>query len=324
MSDSYGQREQRQPAYDELFSMAQEDQLTTNDMYGVQTAYWDITLDMGITLEKLQRDHYDGYIWQLPEESAKEMRHNTRVQDRINATEEDLDGDHKKGLILAAEVVSHWNNSKVPLSVDIDSLLPRTWNRTKRTNWTIQANCPQGQVFNNMNIFDPNGFFTRRMYEKKQRYNMNTLNDDIKLEYDRNKQWVAMPTRGVGWEKVLLNWNNPAFETEMQMIRKKNPHIDPKTSMEHEQVALVPYELGEAIHERLAEPLKVVEKSYTDLSKTRTTFTRADGEEWNSLKGLIGDAQSYGKDSIGVEVKHNLYKPIDAGLKLKLQYVLEE
>ena len=328
MADTYYEEpgvEQRQPAYQDLFGLGEEGHLTDKDMFGVKEAIWDIDIDPGMTLETLAADHPDGYLWKLSEEELKQMRHNTRLQDRRNATEEDYEGSIRKGLFLSAELISDQNDTKVKLNVDIESMLPCTFTGKGRSNWTIQGNCPQGRVFNKESIFDPNSYFTRRMYEKQQLYNKKTLERDIKMTYDASKEWIAMPLDGVGWEKVMDNWHNPAFKEVNEIIQEKNKHIfaaGEEIGSGHS--ALVPYALGEAIFEYLSEPLEKIEKSFVDFSKLRVKFTRKDGEAWNSPKGMVGDSQSYGKDAVGVETQHNLHKPIAAGLTIRVKYVLEE
>jgi hypothetical protein len=320
--DSYYNIEQEQvpeqPAYKDLITTIDENgHLTEADLYGVQTKIFNITMPDGVTLEQLQVNNKSGAYWEIPTEMKNMLKHVKKIQNRTHASEEDLEGDVSKALFLGATVISHYNNGPIDLAIDIDGLVPTVFTDKGRHNWVIPANC--SEVIKE-SIFEPNNYFTRFMYEHNQKCDLKTLNDHIRLDYDPKKQIATMDSLGVGWAVLTKNLHKPSFAEIAGDIRAKNQHIFENPNEQH--IAVVPYEVASVIHDAIAEPLREIEKSYTDFYNLRARWTRADKEPWNSIKGLVKDAMVFGNDSVAFEQDQKLSTPIKAGLKLKVKYVL--
>lgn len=317
--DAYHVREETQPHYNDLISAIDEDgHLTEDQLFGVKTMIFNIKTTPGITLAKLAADNVGAMIWEIPEDLKKFLRHVNKTDNRSHVTESDLEGDLNKGLFLGATVISQYSNAPIELACDIPGLVPNEITSYGRHNWTVPANCPFTMV--NRNIFDPNDMFSKWMYEHNQKCDLKTLDEHIDLNYDKNKQFGVMQSHGVGWRVLKPNLAKPEFQQAMESIYSQNKHVFEEEHINH--LVRVPYEICEAVKEKIAEPLRSIEARYTNFNTMHAKLTRADKEPWDSIKGLAVDSIIYGEENVGYEMDQKLNQPFEAGLKLECKFIL--
>lgn len=311
--------DETQPHYSDLLSTLDEHgHLTESDLFGVQTKIFDITTPMGVTLEKLASDNNGAMIWELPTELKQLLRHVNKTDNRSHVTEADLEGELTKGLFLNATVISQYSSAPIRLAVDIPGLVPQVYSTHGRHNWIIPANCPFTKI--DRSIFEPDNMFTRWMYEHDQKCNLKTLNDHIRLDHDKNKQFAVMSSHGVGWTVLKKNLIKPEFFQEKEAIIAKNRHVFEEEHINH--LVQVPYDLAEAVYESIAEPLRKIDARYTNFDTLHARITRLDRQPWNSIKGLAMDTITYGEGNVGYELDQKLHQPFEAGVSLEVKYVL--
>lgn len=308
-----------QPQYAESrVDIDENGHLTSDIMYGVQTKILDVSLT-GVTLEQLAVDAKKGFVWQIPEEVKESFRHVTTLSNRANATADQREGELANGLFLEAEIISHYNDSPVRLAVDIEGLVPNCITDKGKHNWVIPSYC--GEVIKE-SIFSPNNIFTKFMYEHNRKCDLKTLQQHIRLDIDPTKQFAYMDSKGVGWQVLTKQMAiNPEFADLGLEIKEMNKHIFDQPEAQH--LAKVPYEIGEGILEQIAAPLKEIQKSYFNFNKFAIRFSRADKEVWNSVSGLVKDANVFGNDQVAFEQEQKTNTPINAGFKLRVKYVLD-
>lgn len=301
-----------------------EGHLQVQDFEGSEMRMLDIGLPANMTLERLQREHPNGYMWEMPKELRNTMRAVQKTRNRTHATDEDLAGDLGKMLILGAEVVSERSNAPIDIGVDIPGMVPVVNNGVDRFNWIIDAgNGNTASV--GRHIFVPDNLFSKLMYKRGQRCDMATLKRHINLEADPQKRVAHMETKGVGWHILMTNLeqDNNAFMDAQDSILAMNEHIFNAGETEHSMVAKVPYHVGEQVFEAIAEQLRENEKSYVNLNNFRVCLRPANGQAWDNGDYLISESYGFDQASKGAEKATELVRPIQAKLRLQLQYVLD-
>jgi len=297
-----------------------DEHLTEDDLYGIKSIILDIETPIGACLEDLAANAKNGIVWQVAEHCKDKMKHIRKTQNRINATGKDLEGNLAKALLLGAEVLSQHSDAPVKLSVDVDGLVPNVFGNNGVHLWTIPASC--GSQVVKESVFEPNNKFTRFMYEKEQKCDLQTLREQhIKMDVDPQKRFGLMDSQGVGWKVLTDNLMSPVFDDVRDHIIEQNKHIlegDPRI----QHFAKIPYDVCSEIFEQIATPLKEIEKSYTDLYNIKAHFTRSDKQPWNSVSGLVKESAVFGQDSVGFEQEQKLSTPFSAGIKLKIKYIL--
>lgn len=297
--------------------------LQAEELWGVQTKLFDITTPEGCTLEQLASSAKNGLFWEIPEEMKPYLKQVAKSQNRSAASKDDLDGDLNKALFLGAEVVSYYSDCPKRLAVDIPGLVPMVHTSTGRHNFVIPST--RGQVVPvGRSIFDADNIFTRHMYEKEQKCDIETLNQDIRFDVDPTKQFAVFNTHGIGWKVLMNNINSPScpeiLANAYDAIAAKNEHIMGGDT-QSPQLAQVPYKVGELIYNSIAEPLREIEKSYVDLENWKVKFSPANKEPWNSVNGLVKDATAYGTDAAQDEVESKTCTPFQAGILIAMRYV---
>lgn len=297
--------------------------LQAQDLWGVQTRIFNISLPTGVTLETLQAKHKNGVYWEMPSELKQSLRQVNKLRNRTNATDEELVGDLGKFLFLSAEVISEKSNSPKDLAVDIPGLVPTNYTSNGRHNWVIEAGNGNPVVLNE-NIFEPDNYFTKQMYEHEQKCDLKTLATHINLNHDPEKQIATMETQGVGWKVLTDNMAAGRFADCAAAIYENNKHVFEEGNTDRSYLAKVPYDIAEEIYEAIATPLKEIEKSYTDINTFRVRFSPADGEAWTHSAGLIQESYGFDSDSKGYEKETLANKPIQASIRLRVKYVLSD
>lgn len=301
-----------------------EGHLQVKDFEGSEIRILDVGLPANMTLERLQREHPDGYMWEMPKELLQSMRAVQKSRNRTHAGEEDLAGDLGKMLILDAEVISDRSNAPLDIGVLIPGMVPIINNGVDRFNWIIDAG--NGNTNNvGRKVFVPDNMFTKMMFKRGQRCDMATLKRHVNLEADPSKRVAHMETKGVGWHILMTNLaeENNAFVDAQDAIEQMNEHIFNAGETEHSMVAKVPYHVGEAVFEAIAEQLRENEKSYTDLNNFRICLKPAHGQAWDTGDHLISESYGFDNASKGAEKATELVRPIQAKVRLLINYVLD-
>lgn len=312
-----------QPAYADAPVMGEEQEhISADDLYGVQTKLFYLTTPDGATLEQLANSAKDGLYWDMPDELKQLLKPVNKTVDRTNVSEKDLEGDLGKALFLSAKVVSYYSDAPKRIAVDIEGLVPTVYTDTGRHNWVIPANCPNTVI--GQPITEPNNIFTRHMYAHNQKCDLKTLQRHIRFDIDHNKQVCGMDSKGIGWKVLMDELNKPdcIYADAIEAIYAKNQHIIDNPDSPYSQIAQVPYQIGEEVYESIAAPLRQIEKAYIDFGKWKVKFSPADKKAWNSVDGLIRDAVVLGADHAGQEAEAKLNTPFSAGILLELKYVM--
>jgi hypothetical protein len=301
----------------------EEGHLKVDDLYGVQKKTFYIKTPAGCTLEDLAANHKNGVFWQVPAEMRTFLKHVGRSTNRKDATGKDTYGELAKGLILNAQVISYHSTCPKDLAVDLPGLVPTYFSDTGRHNFVIPANSPNTVV--KQNICEPDNLFTKQMYEKNQICSMKTLQSAIRFDIDPNKQTAHIATKTFPFKILCDNMGETgAFAEFAEPIVAKNKQVFLEAEMPGHQLVTVPAEIGKALFEKLAAPLKEIQKGYVDLNTYKARFTPVDGKAWNDVSGLIGESAVFGAQSAGFEVDHKLQTPFSAAMALEFEYVLND
>lgn len=302
--------------YDEQFENNRH--MNSSDLHGVQSVTFDIDIE-GLTPEELQSKHKNGFIWKPTAEQLKELRHNLAETNRKNAKDEDRAGSIKSALFLGASVLGQHNpDGPYKLGFDVYGLVGRNMAGGTTYAWTVPAKCPFVDM--NKSIFEPDNIFKRWMYENNQTCNMKLIDQHINLHADPNKEFCSMDTSGIGWSTLQAKMQEGIFPEHEEEIYAKNEHIfqNPQGHF----LAIVPYAVGEAIKDYVKEPYLKSKNSLVDFEKFNVKITRADRKPWNHISGLAKLSMTSDNDDVQFEQDTILGTPIDAGMKLKIDYVL--
>jgi len=296
--------------------------LQAEELWGVQTKRFFITMPEGATLEKLAASAKNGVSWEVPQEMKRLLRQVNKSQNRSTVSDSDLDGSLNKGLFVNAKVVSYTSDCPKTLALDIPGLVPTVYTNRNRHNFVLPANC--GHNVCDRTIFEPDNYFTRYMYAHNQKCDLSTLDQQVRFDVDPSKQYAVINSHSVAWKVVCDNLSNPESQIAhaADAIWAKNEHILTNPDHANAQLAQVPTDVARLVYDSIAAPLKKIEESYTDLDNWRPKFSPANGEAWNSINGLVKDSTVFGTDSSAFETESKLNTPIHASVEVELSYVL--
>lgn len=288
--------------------------LQAAQMYGVQTKIF--TPRVQGSLEQLASDPSKA-TWKLSPELQKLLRQVKTTKNRSKAGEEEFVGDISKAVILECTILQERNDYPVPIAVNIPYMVPQVYDSDIRCNWLIEKETPTTNV--NRPLFEPDSLFTQHMYDKLEKLDLESLNNEIRFEKDPKATHALMDPNGFAWKILMKNvykGNFPGIEHKLiethEDVARGNGHVFVK----------VPVEVARDIHAALAEPLKEIEDSFVDMRKLTCTFQRADNQHWNSIQGLLGAHATLDEDSKHQMKATNLENEYSASVKLLIKYIV--
>jgi hypothetical protein len=293
--------------------IAADGHLQAEDLYGVQTKIFNMSCSG--SLEELAANPSKAK-WQMSSEMQKLLRQVTSTTNRSKAGEEQLAGNLSKAVLLHCSILEQRNDYPVAIGVNIPGMVPQVYDRTSRYNWIIENNTPTTLI--NQPIFDPDNVFTRYMYEKLQKLDMASLNDQIRFEKDPNAPHAHMDPNGFAWQIMMKNVHQGKFQGADDHLLALNDSVQYNSNV----LLKVPVAIAREVYEAIKEPLQKIESSFVDLRKLECTFTRVNNEPWNSISGLIGETVGMGHDSQTYMQETNLTAQKSASIKVQIKYIV--
>jgi hypothetical protein len=294
-----------------------EGHLQPNALWGTQTAIFDIS--MSGSLEQLQKNGAAS-VWSLDENvQQKNLRAVMSKTNRNKPIEADMVGDISKTIWLQATVIEQQNDYPVPVGIDVDGLVARSFTQHSRHNWVIRPNTPTMAV--NQSIFDPNNMFTRRMYATSEKLDTASLRTQIRV--DPSGSQATIDPNGIAYEILMTNWQKGILPEYHDYLTTINSQILQQPAARHVSGVQIPVALANQLIEAIEPELKRVESSFVDMRTIKARFTRADNEEnWNSLKNLVGEAAGAGDDELEYVRQAALNQVHHASIKLRVEYIV--
>ena len=132
-----------------------------------------------------------------------------------------------------------------------------------------------------------------------------------------------METKGVGWNVLMKNMALGHFADVSDAIVHLNEHIFNAGDAEHSYVAKVPVEVAQQVYDAIADRLRDVEKSYTNINNWGITFKPADGQAWDATEHIIAESYGFNQTSKASEKAAELSRRLASKAKIEIQYVLD-
>lgn len=288
--------------------------LQAEDLYGVQTKIFNITING--SLEQIAGNN-KLTTWRLSDDMQKQLKQVISSTNRSKAGDEHLAGDLSKAVLLQATILQERSDFPIPIGVKIPGLVPQVYTNNSRYNWVIDKDTRTNTI--NQSIFEPDNVFTKYMYEKLQKLDMETLNQQVDFEKDPSGKFAMVDTNGFVWDVIMRNAAQGKFRGAEDHLFGIDEQV---ANSQYSFGAKVPMEIARSVYDAIKEPLQNIEKSFVDMRKLCARFERADGEHWNSFGGLIGEAAGLDKDSEGYIKEHKINTPYSASLKVLIKYIV--
>lgn len=286
--------------------------LQMDDLFGVQTIV--IYPQVKDSLENYAKDP-SKTVWTMSRDNLASTRHNTRTNNRANATDDDLTGDLSKAVFLEARLLYTNNDSPVDVGFKVTGLEPRGFTDRDRYSWVMPAKSKYQKV--DESIFEPNNFFTKHMYKNYEKVNLTSLKNQIDFEKG-SPNHALVDTQGFVWDIIMRNADN------LQHWNTVADYLHDLDETATERYVQIPLEIAEEVHASVKEQKDRIEASFVDMNKLRVSFHRTDGEEWSQCAGLVGDAIAYGEQSKQTMTSHALHSTSSISCAIELKYIQSE
>jgi len=288
--------------------------LQSKDLYGVQKKTFFMTISG--SLEQIAANQARTK-WNMSNDIQKQLKQVTTATNRARAADEHLVGDLSKAVMLQATVLEQSNDFPIPIGVNIPGLVPSVYTKDNRYCWVINKNTPTTAL--QQSIFEPDNVFTRYMYEKLQKLDVETLKEQVRFDIDPSGKNAVFDPNGFAWDVLMKNVYQGKFPGAEDYLMNLDAQVanNPRSFRPE-----VPTDIAREVYDAIEAPLRDIEESFVDLRKLNATFERADGEHWNSFGGLIGAAAGLDKDSETYMREHTLATPYSATLKVQVEYIM--
>jgi len=296
----------------------EEDHLQVTDMFGVQERFVDAQITG--TLEQFQNQRHL-LKWKPTDQNLVNMGINGRMIDRENATEKDFTGDLSKAIILNAEVIHTMNDSPKTVAIKVKGIEPRVITKNDRFVWSINANSNHTNV--NQNVTSPSNVFTRRMYEKQEMCDIDSLDKQIQYDKKERPNHALVDTRGFAWDIIMRNAaTNPKWQQFTDMLytiegKRKRGEL-------HNPLVELPKRVADDVYTAIKAQLEPIEKSFFDFNKFIITFHTRDNSAWNDPSTLVGQEVVFDEKTRNKLRGETLNRPYTIGVLLKLQYIIKD
>ena len=284
-----------------------DNHLQMEDMYGVQTKYFDISIDSSLSdCAKNQNNA----VWKINPELVQFLKEIVTNKNRSTADKNDMTGNVERMIPLAATIVEVHNEHDVPIGINIPGFVPNTINSHGRFLWTIQPRTPPTQV--NYQVSEPDNFLTKKMYTNWRKCDLEQLNREIQFSNDPQENYAVMRTDGLAFEVLMDAIMEGRFGDSL------NPHAITQAAQISRRVE-VDQDVAKQVYESIKTPLEDIEKRFFNAKDFQVRFSRADGKPFDSPHGLVGSPVN------GISTQyldtHARYTKKRAGIRLKLEYV---
>lgn len=284
-----------------------ENHLQMEDMYGVQTRFFDITWDASLA-ECAQNNN--NALWKLNPELAEFMKQIVTTSDRDKADVSDRAGNLENIIPLAATIVEIHNEHEVPIGINIPGFVPNTITNNGRFLWTIQPRTAPTQV--NYKVLEPSNFFTQHMYENWRKCDIAQLDREIKFSKDEPAV-ATMRTDGLAFDVLI----------DAIMAKRFGPTLNAeaiKDAAQYSRWVEIDSDIARKVYDSIHAPLKDIKQRFMNGKDFHARMTRADGRPFDSPHGLVGSPIN--GVSTGFMDTHFRYTKKRAGIRLKFDYVL--
>lgn len=287
----------------------EDNHLQMEDMYGVQTRYFDIS--MNASLSECAKNGNNA-VWKMNPELMQFMKQTITNKNRSNASNDDRAGNVERITPLAATIVEVCNEHDVPIGINIPGFVPNTFTKNGRFLWTIQARTPPTAV--NHKVFEPDNFLTRSMYENWRKCDIDQLNREIKFSED-DPQAARMRTDGLAYEVLIDAVMDGRFGNSLNAEAIRD-------AANYSRWVEIDRNVAQQVHDSIAAPLRDIENRFVNIKDFHARFTRADGRPFDSPHGLIGSPIN--GVSQGFMDTHFRYTSKPASIRLKFEYIAHE
>jgi len=289
--------------------------LQVEQLDGVQERVIDATISG--SLEEFQK-HPHMTVWRPTPKMLENLKLNTRMVDRQNASEKDRKGNLKQLIPLKAKVISTYNSSAKKVAFDFPGLEGNVMLKNKMVLWTADPESKHVTV--NEEAGSPNNIFTARMLEKQEKCDLNTLDEQIVFK-SKIPNCAQADVNGFAWDIIMKNaTRNPDWEQHAPLLCE----IDEKKHMGelHSSMVDIPEVIARDVYSAIREQLIPIEKSYVDANQLQIKIETADGSAWNDPTSLIGNSELYDEESRLALRAEELQKKHTISIKLRLWYIV--
>jgi hypothetical protein len=291
-----------------------ESHLQAKDLYGVQTKIFNMSING--SLEQLGADQNKA-TWKMDPAMQNLLRQVVTPHNRTNATDENLAGDIGKTVILHAKILQERNDFPVTIGLNIPALVPQVYDKSRRYNWILERNTPTTVI--NQDIFEPDNVFTKYMYEKLQKLDVESLGQQVRFDVDPTGRHALVDPNGFVWQVMMNNVYQGNFGEAGNSLMQIDAEL---RDAPYTFGARVPADIAREVVDAIKEPLQKIEQSFVDMRTLQASFERVDGQAWNSFNNLIGEAAGMDADSKGYLKEHALNTQYNASVKLLIQYIV--
>ena len=285
--------------------------LTSNDVYGVQTAF--IYPKIRGSLEEWANNP-DKTVWTMSPKNLSQIRHNIRTVNRANATEEEFTGDLSRAVLLGARVINTKGKCPTDVGFNLSGLEPRVFTDNNRYAWLVPGDSGNMQV--NESIFTPDSTFSRYMYERVEKCDLKSLDQQMRFDIGADSNHALVDKRGYAWQVIMRNTYSQTHWA---------PYANELYAMNNDmssRFAEVVKPIAEEVYGEIKADLENIGQHFVDLRTLEVKFERDDGEAWNQTNSLVGESMAFDEKSKLRLQDHTLNKQNEVGAMIELKFVL--
>lgn len=283
-----------------------ENHLQMEDMYGVQTRYFDISMDASLSDCAQNRNNA---IWKMNPELLQFMQQVVTNKNRTNASKEDRAGNLERVIPLAATIVEVYNEHEVPIGINIPGFVPNKFTSNGRYLWTLQPRTAPTQV--NYKVCEPDNFLTARMYKNWRKCDLDQLNREIKFS-DEDKEAAQMRTDGIAFDVLLDAIQEGRFGNSLSAAAISD-------AANYSRWVEIDRDVAQKVYDSVAAPLSDIGNRFMNFKDFHALFDRADGRPFDSPHGRISSPVN--GVSTGFMDTHFRYTKKRAGVCLRIDFV---
>jgi hypothetical protein len=258
-------------------------------------------------------------IWKIQPNNLNNFRTNTRRLNRRNASDKDLIGDLSKSIIFDVQQMASGNSFPVPLGVEIPECLPKHLTTADAYNTILAPHMPSHND-GGRSIYSPNNLFTRAMYKTHGRCDLKSLKKQIIFPDDDSGE-ALINISGLAWNRVMEyadrveSWAGSAdYLWDIEARRRSD-------NTRRRKFEPIPQHIAKDVYDDIVMDINDISKAFVDLNKFSVKYARADGREFDSVQGLIGQQSSFGSETGTNYKNHAINRVNHAWVDLKIKYV---
>lgn len=313
--DMDGQAEQAEQADD--YDPREEEHVDHRALIGVQTKKF-IFRAKGTLEQFARRDALTRR--RLHERGLRHLKQVTSMTDRSNPTEENTLGNTDRIIPLAARLVHRVNTVPRTLGWQFNKkvLAPQTiTDEGKCFTDVLEARTPAGD--SDWCIFYPNNIFAQRMLEKWERCDQDSVEDEFIFKKISGKEacLVRVKDDETGKDSVaitlLKNYNHlfPSLNAR-EVMRSKLPNMP---------YAPIPVDVGHRLRDHMKSEIAKIAASFISGKDLTVDFFTEDGQPWNQVSNLVGEAAAIEPGKQGEHKNIVLNTQYEAAVHIEMKFI---